>query len=77
MFTAHNEDVNAVAFLDDSTDVFISGSDDALCKVNLLLICVFVSFLFYLRIQSLIFWKFDLNVLFAFVEVGLGPTHGG
>eukprot|EP01147_Barroeca_monosierra_P007597 gene7597-7712_t len=33
MFTAHNEDVNAVAFLDDSTDVFISGSDDALCKV--------------------------------------------
>ncbi|EGD79292.1 WD repeat domain 23 [Salpingoeca rosetta] len=32
-FTAHREDVNAVAFADESTNVFISGSDDAICKV--------------------------------------------
>lgn len=30
---AHENDVNAVSFLDDSTNVFASGSDDMLCKV--------------------------------------------
>lgn len=32
-FEAHSDDANAVAFTDASTNVFISGSDDALCKV--------------------------------------------
>jgi WD40 repeat protein len=30
---AHNDDVNAVAFLDDSSNLIITGSDDELCKV--------------------------------------------
>lgn len=31
---AHREDVNAVAFLDESSNLFASGSDDYLCKVR-------------------------------------------
>ncbi|EDQ90658.1 uncharacterized protein MONBRDRAFT_1381, partial [Monosiga brevicollis MX1] len=31
--SAHEDDVNAVAFLDDSSNLFVTGSDDCLCKV--------------------------------------------
>lgn len=32
-FEAHQDDVNAVAFADESPNLFFSGSDDCLCKV--------------------------------------------
>ena len=35
---AHKDDVNAVAFMDDSTQLIASGSDDALCKASLSLL---------------------------------------
>lgn len=31
--TAHEEDVNSVAFADQTSNILISGSDDGLCKV--------------------------------------------
>lgn len=33
---AHHDDVNAVTFLDDSSNVIVSGSDDHLIKVSFL-----------------------------------------
>ena len=30
---AHNDDVNAVSFVDDRTHILASGGDDGLCKV--------------------------------------------
>jgi WD40 repeat protein len=32
---AHEDDVNAVAFADDTSHILYSGSDDGLCKVRL------------------------------------------
>lgn len=32
-FEGHEEDVNSVAFADDSSQIFYSASDDGLCKV--------------------------------------------
>ena len=32
---AHEDDVNAVAFADDSSHILFSGGDDGLCKVKL------------------------------------------
>ena len=31
---AHNDDVNAVSFVDDRTHILASGGDDGLCKVT-------------------------------------------
>ena len=31
---AHDDDVNAVAFADESSQILFSGGDDGLCKVN-------------------------------------------
>ena len=32
---AHNDDVNAVSFVDDRTHILASGGDDGLCKVHI------------------------------------------
>ena len=36
--TAHEEDVNSVAFADQTSNILISGSDDGLCKVKVILL---------------------------------------
>ena len=31
---AHQDDANAVAFVDDSSHIIVSGGDDGICKVS-------------------------------------------
>jgi len=31
---AHDDDVNAVSFADETSNILLSGSDDGLCKVS-------------------------------------------
>jgi len=32
--SAHEDDVNAVAFADETSNILLSGSDDGMCKVS-------------------------------------------
>ena len=68
---AHTDDVNAVCYGEDSPNIIVTGSDDALIKVRVLLRCLAVTissmrFLLQIALAYLKWLSKSVQLMFAF-----------